>query len=300
MPALAEEPSGHFDDLVTPEVPDDLFEVVGRSARRPSRPTQRAAGGKATGMCFTPLMNCDWRRSHLAVEPDVGHPVEQVLEHHPDLHAGQVGPQAEVGTTGAEGHVGVGVAGDVEDLRVIEDGLVAVGRDVEEHHLGVGLDGLAAELEVLSGLAPEVHDRGHVAQHLLDGRRQERAVVAEQFPLVGIVEEGGHPPRDQISGGLVAGHGEEEEEQLELHVGELLPVDVHAGQHAHQVVVGIGPLGGEQLGGVGVQLHGRLWRFLLAGLVLGILVADHPVGPVEHPVPVLVGHAEELGDDHQG
>src|ERR1700679_1142199 len=32
----------------------------------------------------------------LAVQGDVGNPVEQVLEHDPDLHPGQVGPQAEV------------------------------------------------------------------------------------------------------------------------------------------------------------------------------------------------------------
>ena len=32
------------------------------------------------------------------------------------------------------------------------------------------------------------------------------------------------------------------------------------------------------------------------GLVLGVLLADHPVGPVEHVVAVLLGHAEEVGD----
>jgi len=47
-----------------------------------------------------------------------------MLEHDPDLHAGQVGAQAEVGATGPEGEVGVGVAGDVEGLRVGEDRFV--------------------------------------------------------------------------------------------------------------------------------------------------------------------------------
>ena len=61
-------------------------------------------------MCFTPLMNGDAaagprRPAH------VGHPVEKVLEHHPDLHAGQIGPQAEVGPTGTERDVRVGARG---------------------------------------------------------------------------------------------------------------------------------------------------------------------------------------------
>ena len=37
-----------------------------------------------------------------------------------------------------------------------------------------------------------------------------------------------------------------------------------------------------------------------ADLVFGVLVADHLVRPVEHPVAVLVGDAEQVGDDHQG
>ena len=35
-------------------------------------------------------------------------------------------------------------------------------------------------------------------------------------------------------------------------------------------------------------------------LVLGVLGADHAVGPVEDHAPVLLGHAEQLGDDEEG
>jgi hypothetical protein len=52
---------------------------------------------------------------------------------------------------------------------------------------------------------------------------QEGAVVAQHAPTGRDVEERGHGSRDQIAGGLVAGHGEQEEEQLELELGELLP-----------------------------------------------------------------------------
>ncbi len=40
--------------------------------------------------------------------------------------------------------------------------------------------------------------------------------------------------------------------------GELLALDLDLGEHAHQVVVGVDPLLGEELGGVGVELHGGL------------------------------------------
>ena len=41
-------------------------------------------------------------------------------------------------------------------------------------------------------------------------------------------------------------------------------------------------------------------RLLGLRLVLGVLVADHAVGPLEHAVAVLLGHAEQLGDHLEG
>ena len=58
----------------------------------------------------------------------------------------------------------------------------------------------------------------------------------------------------------------------------------------------VDPLLAEELGGVGVELHGGGEGHVGLGLVLGVLVADHAVGPVEHPVAVVLGHAEQLGD----
>ena len=63
-------------------------------------------------------------------------------------------------------------AGDVEPERVVEDVLVAVGRDVPEADLVAVLDRLAAELDVPGGVAPEVHHRRGPAQDLLDGARR--------------------------------------------------------------------------------------------------------------------------------
>ena len=79
-------------------------------------------------------------------------------------------------------------------------------------------------------LAAEVHDRGDEAQHLLGGLGHERPVGQQALPLVGVLEEGVHGPRDEVPRRLVAGHGEEEEEQLELELRELVAVHLDAGR----------------------------------------------------------------------
>ena len=66
---------------------------------------------------------------------------------------------------------------------------------------------------------------------------------------------------------------------------------------------GIEPLLGVELGGVGEELDGRLGGVFspsASRLELGVLLADHPVGPVEHVVAVVLGDAQEVGDHLQG
>ena len=109
-----------------------------------------------------------------------------------------------------------------------------------------------------------------------------------------------HGARHEVAGRLVAGHGEEEEEELELELAQLLAVDLDGGEHAHEVGVGVDALLAEELGGVGVELHGGDHGLFGLALVLGVLVAHHAVGPLEHAVAVLLGDAEELGDDLEG
>src|SRR5580698_835473 len=69
---------------------------------------------------------------YLTIEANVGHPVKQVVEHHLDLHLGEVRAQAEVGSATAERHVGIWFAPDVELVGVLEDIGVTVRRDVKE------------------------------------------------------------------------------------------------------------------------------------------------------------------------
>ena len=86
-----------------------------------------------------------------------------------------------------------------------------------------------------------MHDRGHVAQHLLDRRGQEGPVLPQALPLVGVLEEGRHGPGHQVPGGLVAGHDEEQEEEVDLDLVELLAV--HLGVEEHGDHVGVGASG---------------------------------------------------------
>src|SRR6202789_2055289 len=109
---------------------------------------------------------------HLTVEAHVGDALEEAVEHHHDLHAGQVRPQAEVRPASAEGDVVVGGAGDVERVGVLERRFVAVGRGVPEGDLVALLDLLAVQFHAARGRAAEVHDGRDVPEHLLDGARQ--------------------------------------------------------------------------------------------------------------------------------
>jgi len=106
----------------------------------------------------------------------------------------------------------------------------------------------------------------------------KRSAVGEQaLPLLRVLKEGVHGARHQIARGLVAGNGQKEEEQLELHFTQLLALHLDRGQDAHEVGVGVDALPGEQLGRVGVELHGGVERHFSFELVLGVLVAHHAV-----------------------
>ena len=96
--------------------------------RRPERQRRRVGDGDALRALHE--VGVDPRR--LAGELDVLEPAEQLLEDRADLHAGEVGAEAEVAAE-AEGEVaGRVLPADVEAERVGEDLVVAVGRRVRE------------------------------------------------------------------------------------------------------------------------------------------------------------------------
>ena len=66
---------------------------------------RRAPGVNSTGMCLTPPMKFERRISGSAGQLHVGDALEHLLEDEPQLHAGQVGAEAEVVAAAAEGDV---------------------------------------------------------------------------------------------------------------------------------------------------------------------------------------------------
>ena len=106
-------------------------------------------------------------------------------------------------------------------------------------------------------------------------------------------------PGHEVPGGLVAGHDVEHEEKIELELCQLLAFDLGIDEGRDQVLPGFEPPGGRQLLGVAEDGHGCLARIGALDLVLGVVRADHAVGPVEDLAPVLLGHPEQLGDDQE-
>ena len=243
-----------------------------------------------------------------------------------------MGAQAEVRAV-TEHQVRVGLAADVEPVRVAEDGLVPVGRGERDHDLVPRPNGLPAELAVLGGGPAERHHRRPPAQHLVDRDRQQGRFRPQPGLRPGMLEQRDAGAGQAVAQRLVAGHGEQPEHVLELGHGDPAPpwsgALVGLGQQdRHHVVARPAPfLLGQQVG-VGVQVghalagarvghpaagagdrpeRQRLARHRRAGRrvelgrggVVGVLVADDPVGPVEQQPAVLLGHAEDVGQGQQ-
>ena len=114
--------------------------------------------------------------------------------------------------------------------------------------------------------------------------------------LIRVLAQGDHAVGDGVAGGLVAGDREQQEEQVELQLGEALALDLRAEEHGDEVVLGVELALGRQLVEVAVQLHRRVLGQLGVGVVLGVLGADHAVAPVEDQMALILGYAEEIGD----
>ncbi|MEZ5137741.1 MAG: hypothetical protein R2711_02860 [Acidimicrobiales bacterium] len=101
---------------------------------------------------------------------------------------------------------------------------------------------------------------------------------------------------DQVAGGLVAGHAEQDEEHVELVLAQAVAVDLGVHERRHDVVAGARPAVLDERVAVGVDLGRRHLAVLVGGAEVLVLHADEAVAPVEDQVPVLVGHADHLAD----
>jgi hypothetical protein len=151
-----------------------------------------------------------------------------------------------------------------------------------------------------SWVAVEAHHRCAPAEDLLDRLGHEAHVFEHLLALLGVLDEGQHPVGQGVAGGLVAGDGEQQEEHVELELGEGVALDLGPEQDRHHVVLGVLLAPGRQVVGVGVELHGGVEGVVVAAGVLGVVGADEAVRPVEDLEPVLLGDAEDVGDDLEG
>ena len=170
---------------------------------------------------------------------------QQSLEAGAHLDAGQLLAEALVDAV-AEGQVTAGLAVDVQGVGVLEALRVAVGgqqRDDDGRSLA---DRLAAELDVLRGVAVEDVGDGQVAHELLDGVGHQVRVGAQLGQLLGVLQEREGAQCQHVGGGLVAGEQQQEGDADQLLDGEV----VVAGQVGQDVVAGVGALARDQFGEV--------------------------------------------------
>ncbi len=101
---------------------------------------------------------------------------------------------------------------------------------------------------------------------------------------------------DGVAGGLVAGDGQQDEEEPELGLVERLPVDVGVHQRGDDVLAGILTLLLGHRVAVAEDLGVGLLRIRRVVRVVGV---HHRVRPVEQLLPIHLRHAEEVGDGQQ-
>ena len=149
---------------------------------------------------------------------------------------------------------------------------------------------------------------GHPAKHihrccppqdLLNSRIHQLGIGPQQRPLVGVFNHGVDAMADGIAGGLVASHCQQQDEHVELVVGEGI-VALGRHQDAENVITGGASAVSSQRFGVHVQFGRRCAGIVEATGVVRIADGDHPVGPLEHLAAVLNGNAQHLGNGDEG
>jgi hypothetical protein len=143
-----------------------------------------------------------------------------------------------------------------------------------------------------------LHHRGGPADDLLGGGIQ-RTLGLEQLPLLGVVKKCLHAVGDGVAGGLVPGDREQQEEHVELLVGQGAALELGAEQPGDDVLPRVGAVLGGQFVGVQVHLDRGDGAVFGRGLELGVVESDEPVGEVEDLRSVRTGDAHQLAQREQ-
>ena len=202
-----------------------------------------------------------------------------------------------------EGEMGRRIrAFDVEDVRLVEYGLVAVGRPQEQQQLGSLRDRDPRDLDRASRASPPRHNRAVEAQHLLHSARDEERLVSQAIPGVSAREELAQRIAEQARRRLVP-RGEEGEQHARnlVELEDAVIPTPHEQQLAREVVARSAlPLGNETAE-VMPEAHHRSGKLLL--LLGGRATPDEgdPVVPCfAHDRDTVVGNAEQLQDHERG
>ena len=247
----------------------------------------------------TPKAGRHWGVS--LVQAEIAETAQQRVEGDLPLHPGERRADAEVSAV-AEAEVRVGMAPDVEALRIGELRRITIGRGEHAHDLLARLDGLAAEVEI-GGRGPHHElERRLVAERLLDGRTGQAGVLVAQAPLIGIAQDVEHAAADRIHCGLVAAVQQE----------HALRQDLDLAQRARRLLLGPGPeQPSDQIvaGRAAVILHDRAHeiRHLLHRVAQGgdrLRVAERSDGEIQRDgvdpaleaFGVVARRAQQLGD----
>ena len=201
----------------------------------------------------------------------------------------------------SECEVRVGIASDVEAIRLVPGGVVAVRRAVGHPHERVRRHGRVPQGDVFERQASADLVGTVEAEHLLDCRGHQIGALAQQLELIGMAEQSVHAAPDQVRGGLVSGVQQECSVVQQLHLGEGLAVLLGTDEDRHQIVArfsaapvskltevtlevldcGIGPID-DLLGGVRLQRR------------------SHRRSPGLESLTVVGGDAEHLPDHGEG
>jgi len=184
---------------------------------------------------------------------------------------------------------------DVESLRRVEHGLVAIRRRVHEQELVARLHRCATDLGVAGRRAAHVEDRRDPADELLHRDRQQRGLVEQPLMLVGMLDQREERARDDGAGGL--GAAVDEQQPLREHLlGGEDPVLLRPHPQRHDVVRGRGLPGLHQAGRVLAVVAERL-HHAVVHVPRTAAGDDRRLRPVLYARPLVVVEAEEPRDD---
>src|SRR5688572_3341354 len=141
------------------------------------------------------------------------------LEYDARLEPRERRPEAEVFAE-AEAREAREIAIEREPVGLVEAALVAIGRAQEHRDIAAARDAHAADLGIRGRRAKhDLHGRV-VAEPLLDERGDERRIARYGVQHVAVLEQRLGEVPDQVGGGLVAGHEQQQDELDHLSVGE--------------------------------------------------------------------------------